>query len=356
MVGLAVALWTFRSIGLGGVAEAAHRIGAGGAILYYLYSLLVFGLLGGAWLTAAPGEPPPRIVAFAWARLIREAVADLLPFSQIGGIIVGTRTLVAQGVARPRVYASMIVDMTTEMASQLLFTVFGLATMASLLLGTRGAALRPAALGATAALIAIMALVVFGQRPLLAFASKLARRVLPSAATGLEAVDAELTRIYAHRRHVALSFLFNLAAWIASAAGAWLLLRLIGTPLPLLRVLAIESLIFTVRSLAFAVPGAIGFQEAAYVLVGPMFGLPPETALALSIAKRARDVAIGLPALLAWQALEARAMLGRGRPATPPFPQGLVGPGAPPSNADEADPGAGRADGSDRRPLRGSDL
>jgi len=76
-------------------------------------------------------------------------------------------------------------------------------------------------------------------------------------------------------------------------------------------VLAIESLIFTVRSVAFAVPGAIGFQEAAYVLVGPMFGLPPETALALSIAKRARDVAIGAPALLAWQVIEVRLTLSR---------------------------------------------
>jgi putative membrane protein len=312
IVGLTVALWIFRSIGLGGVAEAARRIGWGGAILYYLYSLLVFGLLGGAWLTAAPGEPPRRILAFTWARLTREAVADLLPFSQIGGIIVGTRTLIAHGIAKPRVYASMIADMTTEMASQLLFTFFGLAAMASLLLGKHGAALRPAVLGATAALIAIMALVVFGQRPLLTLASKLARRVLPAAAIGLGAVDVELRRIYAHRRHIALSFLFNLAGWAGSAAGAWILLRLIGVPLPLLWVLAIESLIFTVRSVAFAVPGAIGFQEAAYVLVGPLFGLPPETALALSLAKRARDVAIGLPALLAWQALEARAMLARG--------------------------------------------
>lgn len=294
------------------MAEAAHRIGWGGAILYWAYSLCVFVLLGGAWLTAAPGEPARRITAFTWARLIREAVADLLPFSQIGGIIVGTRALIAQGVAKPRVYASMIADMTTEMASQLLFTFFGLAAMASLLLGTHGAALRPAIFGGTAALIAIMALFVLGQRPLLALASRLARRVLPAAAVGFDAVDTELTRIYSHRRHVASSFLFNLAGWAASAAGAWILLRLIGLPLPLLWVLAIESLIFTVRSVAFAVPGAIGFQEAAYVLIGPLFGLPPESALALSIAKRARDVAIGLPALLIWQALEAKSVLARG--------------------------------------------
>ena len=62
---------------------------------------------------------------------------------------------------------------------------------------------------------------------------------------------------------------------------------------------------------AFAVPGAIGFQEAAYVLIGPLFGLPPEIALALSIAKRGRDIAVGIPALLAWQLFEARSILGR---------------------------------------------
>jgi len=312
VLGLAVALWVFRSIGIEGVAHAARQIGWAGAVIYWLYSLSVFVLLGAAWLSAAPGEPVGRLGLFTWARLVREAVADLLPFSQIGGLIVGTRVLAAHSVPRPRVYASMIADITTEMASQLLFTLFGLATMASLLLGAHGSALRPAVFGGTAASFGIMALVVIGQRPLLAFATRLTRRILPAAAIAIDAVDVELGRIYGRRTHIGLSFLFNLGGWIASAAGAWILLRFIGTPLPFPWVLAIESLIFTVRSVAFAVPGAIGFQEAAYVLVGPLFGLPPETALALSIAKRARDIAIGIPALIAWQALETRSVLARG--------------------------------------------
>jgi uncharacterized membrane protein YbhN (UPF0104 family) len=165
--------------------------------------------------------------------------------------------------------------------------------------------------GGTAVLIAIMALFVLGQRPLLALAIRLAHRILPGAAIAIGAVDAELGRIYTHRRRLLLSFLFNLAGWTASAAGAWILLRLIAAPLPFVWVVAIESLIFTVRSVAFAVPGAIGFQEAAYVLLGPLFGLPAEIALALSIIKRARDIAIGCAALLIWQAYEARAVLVR---------------------------------------------
>jgi hypothetical protein len=44
-----------------------------------------------------------------------------------------------------------------------------------------------------------------------------------------------------------------------------------------------------------------------------LFGLAPETALALSLAKRARDVSLGLPTLLAWQLGEARAVLRAAR-------------------------------------------
>ena len=62
---------------------------------------------------------------------------------------------------------------------------------------------------------------------------------------------------------------------------------------------------FDVRSVAFAVPGAIGFQEAAYALLGPLFGLPPPAALALSLARRARDILLGVIGIASWQAVEA---------------------------------------------------
>ena len=84
-----------------------------------------------------------------------------------------------------------------------------------------------------------------------------------------------------------------------------------GARLSFSAALSLEVLIFTLRSVAFAVPGAIGFQEAAYMLAGPLLGLPAESALALSLGKRARDLAIGLPSLLIWQATEARGILRR---------------------------------------------
>jgi hypothetical protein len=54
----------------------------------------------------------------------------------------------------------------------------------------------------------------------------------------------------------------------------------------------------------FAIPNAVGVQEGAYIVLGAAFGLTPEKALALSLLKRARDLAIGLPAFGVWQTLE----------------------------------------------------
>jgi uncharacterized membrane protein YbhN (UPF0104 family) len=75
--------------------------------------------------------------------------------------------------------------------------------------------------------------------------------------------------------------------------------------------LSLESLIYTLRSVVFFIPGALGAQEAVYALAAPLFGLPAESALALSLVKRARDLAIGLPTLVCWQLSEAHAIVRR---------------------------------------------
>jgi hypothetical protein len=109
-----------------------------------------------------------------------------------------------------------------------------------------------------------------------------------------------------------------LAAWIANSVQAWIALRFMGLDLGLGSVLAIESLVYAIRSVAFAVPNALGVQEGAYVMLGAAFGLTPETALALSLLKRARDLAIGVPALLVWQMSESGRLLSRRLRVTSP--------------------------------------
>jgi hypothetical protein len=90
-----------------------------------------------------------------------------------------------------------------------------------------------------------------------------------------------------------------------------LVLRLAGAPLGFGTVVVIESLLYAIRTLAFVVPSAAGVQEGAYILLGASFGLSPELALALSLLKRARDLALGVPALATWQILESGRLLRR---------------------------------------------
>ena len=312
LAGLAIAGWAIGRAGAAEVVHAVGRLGLGGFLLFCLWSLGQFVLLGAAWLTVAPGVAPGRIGLFAWARMVREAVSDLLPFSQLGGIVVSSQTVVAGGVPGALAAAALLADLVTEMASQLALTAIGLALMAPLLTDASG--LRTPVFGGVALMIAVMGGFYAFQR----HGGTLARRLAPAAMVAqLDEVEPARARVFADRPRITAAFVLNLLAWLATVGGAWLVLRLIGAPLPFARVLSLEVLIFTIRAIAFVIPGALGVQEAGYALAGPLFGLPVEAALALSLAKRARDLALGVPTLLVWQLGEARTLWRTSRRTLP---------------------------------------
>jgi putative membrane protein len=308
LLGLAAAAWIVGSVGVAPVLAAITSVGAVGYVAYCLYTLLVLGLLGAAWRAVAPGGGP--VGAYIWARTVREGATDVLPFAQIGGLVVGGRALTARGVPSDLAYASMIADLTTEMASQLVFTLFGVgALLLTLGGGFDGGGVLKLVLGGLGVTLALLAAFAFGQQPMLRLAARIGAAMLPASVAGLGAVQARLAAIYRDPKALAVSFACNLAAWLASGIGAWFALRLMGVAIGPVAVLAIESLVFAVRSIAFVVPGALGVQEGAYLLLAPLFGLDPQVAVALSLLKRARDLTIGVPALLWWQASEGRKLL-----------------------------------------------
>jgi len=123
-------------------------------------------------------------------------------------------------------------------------------------------------------------------------------------AAGAAALRGALRRSYERRAGLWIGFFLHLFCWIAATLEAWFALRLLGAGLPFKTVLVIESLLYAVRTFAAVIPNAVGVQEGAYVLIGAGFGLTPQIALVLSLVKRARDLAIGLPALGIWQFIE----------------------------------------------------
>jgi len=97
---------------------------------------------------------------------------------------------------------------------------------------------------------------------------------------------------------VAASFALSLLGWIVGTGEVWLALHFLGSPVGWTEALLLESLGQAIRGAAFAIPGSLGVQEGGYLLLARLIGLPPEAALALSLAKRARELLFGLPGIV----------------------------------------------------------
>src|SRR5262249_10144213 len=93
---------------------------------------------------------------------------------------------------------------------------------------------------------------------------------------------------------------WHLLGWLLRTGETWLALRLLGAGIGPSEAPVIRSLSGIVRSAAFMIPGGLGAQEGAIVVVGGELGLPPEIAVALALVKRVEDLAVYGPGLVAW--------------------------------------------------------
>jgi putative membrane protein len=230
----------------------------------------------------------------------------VLPLSQVGGYVVGARALIVAGVPGNSAAASTLADVTLEFIAQLGFVAIALGWLLYLEPGSRFAV--PAALGLVAAL-ALAAGFLVAQRRGFGAIDRLAggfnRDWVTKAGSTAARLHAELAAIYGRWPRVWASFVVHLACWVASVCEVWLALRLMGAARGFGVVLIMESFLYALRSVAFAVPNGIGVQEGGYLLLGAGFGLAPETMLAVSLVKRTRDFVIGLPVLGLYQLVES---------------------------------------------------
>ena len=309
-LGVALAAYLVRFVGFAAVFSAATTVGWRGFLLLCLYGAAIFPLLGTAWYTLLPGAAPGYLGITIRARMVRDSAAEVLPFSQLGGIALGARAAVLYGMPAPLAFGSMLADITTELFAQIAYAALGVAILATWTPHSAGAPAHTSALVAglvlaSAAGAAFVFLQLKGRR----LTGKIAARLLPRAMAATKVLSAAIDSVYRSRVRVALSASVHFMCWIASAGGAWLAFRLIGAHARWPAVLALESLVYAARSVAPFVPNALGVQEAAYAALAPLLGIGADFALAVSLIKRARDIAIGIPVLVIWQASEGRRAL-----------------------------------------------
>ena len=240
-------------------------------------------------------------------RFVREAVNALMPLTQVGGDVIGARLLTFWAIPGPLAAAGVIVDVLDPGSN-----THPVCRLRSRHAGrTRGRHdHRKNRAGGFAVAAAVVGGLYLAQR---GSARRILHVVLGRLGDGnwralgtVDAVYRSFSVIYARWPSLLASSALHMAGWLIGVAEVLIGLSYMGQPVSLGEALVIESLIHVVRGAAFAIPSALGAQEAGLIVLCGMFGIPPDEAFALSLMKRAADVVIGIPGLVSLQLLEGK--------------------------------------------------
>jgi putative membrane protein len=309
--GIALAAGLVGWTGAAEVARATAAIGWGFAWIL-LFRAAPILLTASAWraLLAGASERVPLgdLMLLRW---VGDAVNGLLPTAQVAGELVRARLLARRtGMRIVTAAASVAADQVAGLLTLALFVAGGVAIIVWLeprdeLRWSLGAAVLILLLLAGAMVVALR--VGAGGR----IAALVDRRLLADEELRLSRAMAGFEQITQSIIASGSAFvggsLWRLLAWATGGIEVWLAGALIGTPISWLAAIAIEAVVQATRTIGFAVPGAVGLQEGAFLLAGAALGLPADAALALALVKRGREIATGLPGLFVWPFLERRA-------------------------------------------------
>jgi glycosyltransferase 2 family protein len=307
LLGLLIALLLVSYYGLGNIVSAVARIGWTEFGLIVGWQLVLFVILGVAWDLITPSRTMRRPWVLIWGRMVRDASANCLPFSQVGGFVFGARAITLHGIEWHTATASTVVDVTAEFLAQIAFSCIGLGVL--LARAPRSGLAVPVEVGIGLAVLACFGF-VWVQKGAAPVFARIGRRIagnwFADAGERMAILQTELGLIYGHTGKLALGFFTHLIGWISTGVAGWIAYRALGVPMDFDDALAIEALLSAAAAVAFLVPVNAGVQEAGYAGLGAIFGVPPELSLGVSLIRRARDVVVGVPILLIWQFLEMR--------------------------------------------------
>jgi putative membrane protein len=302
-----------------GAADVAHAMLVIGWWLLpiTLFHLVPLTLSALSWRELLPPPSRPHVTTIFWIRWIRESINSLLPVASIGGDIAGVRLAHLRGVPGVQAAASMVVDTTVGAGTQLIFVMSGAALL--LMRSTEHSAVVVASavlIGTGVFFVAIAAFIICQHRGLFGVSAKFTRRLLPqqwlsAVAAGASAIDDAVVASYRAGPVILRASVLRLIAWAVEAGEIWLVMQALGQPLGVVDALILESLSSGVRAAAFMLPWGLGALEGGFVMLGALFALPADTALAISLSKRVRELALGLPGLIVWHWIEGHQLLRR---------------------------------------------
>src|SRR5207248_3420577 len=315
LLGLAgAALFTFLLVRQGapqvGAAFASAGWAIAGVVIYHLVVPVLLDAL--AWWALFPKPERLSLWQLFWMRWIGESVSTLVPSAAVGGDVVRARLAALRGAPIPTVAASVLVDITLGVFVQIGFTLLGLALIVTAT--EHHDFVRPTLIGAVIGVLAIIGFYVVQRLGMFRFIGKMISRLANaedwhSLVHSGRTLDEAIRTQYARRSGVVGCCAWTAASLIFGSGEIWIALHALGLHATLVNAVILQSMVLTIRSVVFPVPGALGVQEGGYVLVGNLLGIPGDAAFALSLIARVRELILGIPGLIAWQVIEARRLL-----------------------------------------------
>lgn len=309
-IGFALGIAAFIALlllhGAGDIFSAVAAAGWGLAAVCAFHALPL-AMDAEAWriLFIERGKRPGLLYAIR-LRWILESANNLLPTAQVGGEFLRARLASFRGIPMSVTGAAATVDVTLAAVTQALFALIGVGGLAAHVADANNGLLLALSCG-LAAFAALIWLFFWFQkagpgRIVAGLVRRISRR--PSAGPSGSELDRAIADIYRQRRILAVAFFWRLLGWVVGAGEIWIALWALDAPVSVWDAIILESLLQLVRGVAFIVPAALGVQEGALMGLGIAFGLGAETGLALSLVRRVRDLALGIPGLIAWQISE----------------------------------------------------
>jgi putative membrane protein len=308
---LGIALLVFLAV-RADLGAMLHTLNLAGARLLWLlpYRMLYFLLYAIGWFALLRPYDSNRRAGLGyvvWVTSVREAVDRLLPVASVGGSFVGVRLLRWRRIPAAGAGATVIAEILLTLIVLYIFTATGLLLLSDL--GGTGHTYRRLLFGFLLSLPApaLMVLVLRYGSVFQRMESFLRPMVGESAmSAGAASLDHEVRATLGRGWTLLFAGALQLVAVVSSSFEVWFAMRLFGHPVGVTAALVLESLTQAARHVAFIVPAGVGVQEAGLVLFGHLLGISGELALAVSMAKRVREVLCGLPPLISWQWLEGR--------------------------------------------------
>ncbi len=299
--------------GTGKVFTAAANIGWG-LLVVCLYQIIPLAASAAGWRRLLPRDKRPSLLTLLRLRWICGSVNTLLPVAQVGGEYVRVRLLSTKGVPATLAAASVVADVTVAIGCQSLFGF--LSVILLFWYKGPGETVFLAVIGLTFFSVLIVGFYLAQRLKLFSrLAHKLERIVQvgdwQSFIGSASELDRALESIYTRRGDLFIGFAWRFFSLLANSYQIVIILYFLQNPVGIVAAIVLEGLTQAVRNASFIIPGALGVQESSYMLLSILFGIAPETGLALALIVRARSILTGLPAILLWQLTESKHLLSK---------------------------------------------